>query len=123
MTTNQDRALRLLNDLAENQDDGVGVFDAVTALADEGLITRDEVERLPSWVYDHEAVWTSPYRQGGSPCVRGTRVNVGVILDLMDGPEGMTDAEIIEYYPVVPADRLAALRAAARKNKTTRRAA
>ncbi|MDD2326287.1 MAG: hypothetical protein PHW63_09860 [Alphaproteobacteria bacterium] len=41
MTTNQDRALRLLNDLAENQDDGVGVFDAVTALADAGLLTPD----------------------------------------------------------------------------------
>lgn len=40
MTTNQDRALRLLNDLAENQD-GAGVFDAVTALADAGLLAPD----------------------------------------------------------------------------------
>lgn len=41
MTTNIDRALRLLNDLAENQDGGAGVFDAVTALADAGLLMPD----------------------------------------------------------------------------------
>ena len=49
MTTNQARALRLLNDLAENQD-GAGVFDAVAALADAGLIAPD----LPRMVWPDE---------------------------------------------------------------------
>lgn len=41
MTNNRDRALRLLNDLAENQGGGAGVFDAVTALAGAGLLAPD----------------------------------------------------------------------------------
>lgn len=87
---------------------------AAHALADAGLLAPDESERLPSWVYDHPDVWTNPRRQGGSPCIRGTRINVDILLSLMDGPGGMTDEQILEDYPTIPADRLAALRIAHR---------
>jgi uncharacterized protein (DUF433 family) len=34
---------------------------------------------------------------GGSPCIRGTRIPIAVILDAM--AEGETPAEILDHYP------------------------
>ena len=49
MTTNQERALALLNDLAERgDDDAVSTLDAVHTLADAGLLAPD----LPDPVYE-----------------------------------------------------------------------
>ncbi|MCK2200497.1 DUF433 domain-containing protein [Corynebacterium callunae] len=61
----------------------------------------EESFRLPSWVYDHPDVWTSPHRMGGQPCVRGTRIPVGILLNwITDCPED----DIREYYPSISAD-------------------
>ncbi|MBC8030990.1 MAG: DUF433 domain-containing protein [Pyrinomonadaceae bacterium] len=34
---------------------------------------------------------------GGEPCIRGTRIQVAVILDSL--VEGLTPAQIVEHYP------------------------
>jgi uncharacterized protein (DUF433 family) len=45
---------------------------------------------------------------GGKPCVRGTRIWVSLILDLLAG--GMTEAELLAEYPqLVHEDVLAAI--------------
>lgn len=72
----------------------------------------EESTRLPSWVYDHPDVCTDPHRMGGAPCIRGTRVPVGMIFNHMDGPDGGTDEEIAELYPSVPTDAINRLRTA-----------
>ena len=42
-------------------------------------------------------VMTDPDVCGGQPCIRGTRINIAIILD---GPaEGLTFEEIIDHYP------------------------
>ncbi|TMA35383.1 MAG: DUF433 domain-containing protein [Deltaproteobacteria bacterium] len=42
----------------------------------------------------------------GKPCIRGTRIWVSLLLDLMAG--GMTEAEILEDYPGLTKDDLRA---------------
>ena len=42
----------------------------------------------------------------GKPCIRGTRIWVSLLLDLMAG--GMTEAEILEEYPGLTKDDLRA---------------
>jgi uncharacterized protein (DUF433 family) len=42
----------------------------------------------------------------GKPCIRGTRIWVSLILELMAG--GMTEAEILEEYPGLTKDDLRA---------------
>lgn len=72
---------------------------------------REFVEKhtygLPSWVYDHPDVCTNPWRMGGIPCVRGTRIPVDILLDwIADCPED----DIREFYPSITSeviDRLA----------------
>jgi uncharacterized protein (DUF433 family) len=39
---------------------------------------------------------------GGKPCIRDTRIEIAVILDGL--AEGMTPAEIIDYYPQLSED-------------------
>lgn len=114
MTTNIERAAEILEEwtdrswgLAEDNADA-----AAQALADAGLLMPDEDERLPSWVYDHPDVCTNPHRMGGQPCIRGTRVPVDIIFNLMDGPDGATDEEVSYFYPHVPADKITRLRTA-----------
>lgn len=115
MTTNIERAADLIEDAVEEPQmypaGGMPTFTART-LADAGLLPPDEDERLPSWVYDHPDVCTNPHRMGGQPCVRGTRVPVDIIFNIMDGPDGCTDEEITEFYPSVPTGAITRLRTA-----------
>lgn len=53
---------------------------------------------------------------GGRPCIRGTRMRVADLLDLLVG--GATFDEILEDYPVEREDILAALTFAARQTDT-----
>jgi len=43
---------------------------------------------------------------GGKPCIRDTRISVEFVLDLL--ASGMTPAEILESYPHLSAEGLAA---------------
>lgn len=70
-------------------------------------------DRLPAWVYDHPEVWASPYRLGGTPCVRGTRVPVDVVLDMI--ADGETAAEIRDLWPDVTYPSIWALEEALEK--------
>jgi uncharacterized protein (DUF433 family) len=42
-------------------------------------------------------IWIDPARCGGKPCIRGHRIWVSLILDLLAG--GSTVAEILANYP------------------------
>lgn len=44
-----------------------------------------------------EYIWTDPDRMHGTPCLRGTRVPVYVILDNLAG--GETPQNILDQYP------------------------
>ena len=39
---------------------------------------------------------------GGRPCIRGTRIEIAVILDSL--AEGMTEPEIMDHYPQLTKD-------------------
>ncbi len=53
-----------------------------------------------------------PDQMGGAPCIRGLRIPVSIIVDLV--ADGMTPAQITELYPdLEPADIPEALRFAA----------
>jgi len=42
-------------------------------------------------------IWIDPARCGGKPCIRGTRIWVSLILDLL--ASGMSFDEVLEDYP------------------------
>jgi len=42
-------------------------------------------------------IWIDPARCGGKPCIRGHRIWVSLILDML--ADGMTDDEILDDYP------------------------
>ncbi len=44
-----------------------------------------------------ERIWIDPARCGGKPCIRGHRIWVSLILDML--ASGSTHAEILENYP------------------------
>jgi uncharacterized protein (DUF433 family) len=44
-----------------------------------------------------ERIWIDPARCGGKPCIRGHRIWVSLILDLL--ASGSTVAQILEDYP------------------------
>lgn len=48
-----------------------------------------------------------PGKRGGRPCVRGTRIAVADVLELL--ASGMTHAEILEDYPSLEEDDFAAV--------------
>jgi uncharacterized protein (DUF433 family) len=52
------------------------------------LMSRDELLKR---------IWIDPARCGGKPCIRGHRIWVSLILDLLAG--GSTIAEILASYP------------------------
>ena len=53
---------------------------------------------------------------GGKPCIRGTRINIGVVLDGL--AEGLTPEQIIDHYPQLTLDDIrAALAYAAELSK------
>jgi uncharacterized protein (DUF433 family) len=51
-------------------------------------MTRDELLKR---------IWIDPARCGGKPCIRGHRIWVSLILDLL--ASGSTTTEILENYP------------------------
>ncbi|NBV23429.1 MAG: DUF433 domain-containing protein [Proteobacteria bacterium] len=53
-----------------------------------------------------QRVWIDPARCGGKPCVRGHRIWVSLILDLL--ASGSSFAEILEAYPGLEAADLLA---------------
>lgn len=55
-----------------------------------------------------EWIESRPGRMGGIPCVRGTRVPVEQVINLM---VVCTDEQIVLFYPTVPVEAVAALRA------------
>jgi uncharacterized protein (DUF433 family) len=55
-----------------------------------------------------ERIWIDPARCGGKPCIRGHRIWVSLILDML--ASGSTTAEILENYPgLVEQDILACI--------------
>jgi uncharacterized protein (DUF433 family) len=53
-------------------------------------------------------IWIDPKRCFGKPCIRGHRIWVSLVLDLL--ASGMTSEQIIEQYPgLEPADILACI--------------
>jgi uncharacterized protein (DUF433 family) len=42
-------------------------------------------------------IWIDPKRCFGKPCIRGHRIWVSLIVELL--ADGMTEAEILEQYP------------------------
>ncbi len=56
-----------------------------------------------------ERISVDPERCGGRPCIRGMRIRVSDVLDLL--PSGLTPAEILSEMPdLEPEDVVAALR-------------
>ena len=55
-----------------------------------------------------ERISIEPARCGGKPCIRGTRIWVSLVLDLL--ATGMTEQEVLDEYPgLVRDDLLAAI--------------
>lgn len=44
-----------------------------------------------------QRIWIDPERCFGKPCIRGTRISVSLVLDLL--ASGMLQQEILEEYP------------------------
>ncbi len=64
----------------------------------------------------NDRIVTRPALLGGKPCIRGTRISVEFILELL--ASGATPAQILAKYPQVTGDGLtAALRYAAQALK------
>ena len=50
-----------------------------------------------------EHIWIDPARCGGRPCIRGHRIWVSMVLDLL--AEGLTPQQVIaEHYPQITLD-------------------
>jgi uncharacterized protein (DUF433 family) len=49
-----------------------------------------------------DRITVEPEKMGGKPCIRGMRVPVSLVLNLV--ANGMTDDEIIEAYPYLEKD-------------------
>jgi uncharacterized protein (DUF433 family) len=49
-----------------------------------------------------DRITVEPDKMGGKPCIRGMRVPVSLVLNLV--ANGMTDDEIIEAYPYLEKD-------------------
>lgn len=65
-------------------------------------------------MYVADRITVEPGKMGGRPCVRGLRIRVTDVLDLL--ASGMSRDEILENYPSLePADFAAVLRYASRE--------
>ena len=49
-----------------------------------------------------DRITIEPGKMGGQPCVRGMRIPVSLVVDLV--ATGMTNAEILEAYPYLEED-------------------
>jgi len=56
-------------------------------------MTRDELLKR---------IWIDPARCGGRPCIRGHRIWVSLVLDLL--ASGATSEEIVREYGITPED-------------------
>lgn len=56
-------------------------------------MTRDELLKR---------IWIDPARCGGRPCIRGHRIWVSLVLDLL--ASGSTSEEIVREYGITPED-------------------
>lgn len=50
----------------------------------------------------HERISVDPKVMGGVACIRGTRVPVATVLDML--AQGMSEAEVLAAYPYLVAD-------------------
>jgi uncharacterized protein (DUF433 family) len=50
-----------------------------------------------------------PGKRSGKPCIRGLRITVWDVIEYLDG--GMTEAEVLEDFPELTAEDIAACRA------------
>lgn len=63
-----------------------------------------------------ERIAIDPQVRGGKPCIRGTRITVGDVLEYLAG--GMTEAELLSDFPSLqPDDLRAALAFAAARER------
>ncbi len=53
-----------------------------------------------------ERITSEPEKCGGKPCIRGMRIRVKDVLEMLGS--GMTEAEILEEFPYLEADDLRA---------------
>jgi uncharacterized protein (DUF433 family) len=44
-----------------------------------------------------ERITVNPAQMGGAPCIRGLRITVATVVDMMSA--GMTNAEMLDAYP------------------------
>jgi uncharacterized protein (DUF433 family) len=65
----------------------------------------------------HDRISIDPEVRGGKPCVRGTRITVGDVLEYLAG--GMTEDEILRDFPALESEdiRAALAFAAARERR------
>ena len=54
-----------------------------------------------------ERISIEPGKMGGRPCIRGLRVTVGLVLELLAG--GTSAAEILRLYPYLEAEDIQAV--------------
>ena len=63
-----------------------------------------------------ERITVDPEQCGGRPCIRGMRIRVGDVLDLL--ANGLSVEQVVEDLPdLEPADVLACLRFASRRHR------
>ena len=68
---------------------------------------------MSSMSYQH-IVTVEPGKRGGRPCIRGMRIRVIDVLDMLGS--GMTEAEILEQFPYLEReDLLASLQFASKR--------
>lgn len=53
-----------------------------------------------------ERIHVDPQIGGGKPCIRGTRIDIAVILDCL--AEGLTSEQLIDHYPQLLVDDIRA---------------
>lgn len=51
-----------------------------------------------------DRITVDPSVCGGKPCIRGTRINIAVVLDGL--AEGLTPEQVIDHYPQLTLDDL-----------------
>ena len=47
-------------------------------------------------------IHADPQHCGGRPCIRGTRIDVSIVLDAMS--EGLSPEQIVDHYPALTVD-------------------
>jgi uncharacterized protein (DUF433 family) len=58
------------------------------------------------WLYMNERITSDPQKCGGRPCIRGMRIRVKDVLDMLAA--GVSHEEILEDYPYLEAQDITA---------------